>query len=103
MSATVIAAAQAARRRKLVNHFRAQEATIAERAISEDTLPGATSMALRRFRASEVIRTTPEGKLYLDERRFREAEEARHAWIVKVFAGMAIAAALVLVFLLARG
>ena len=92
-AAASIVAAQAASRRKLLSHFRSNGALSPERAIAMDSLPRLQFHPLERLQTIGAVRSTADGKLYLDEQRLQEVGQQQQR-------AAAIALAVLVAFLL---
>lgn len=92
-----IIAAQAAKRRKLIRHFRANGALAPETAIARNTLPWFGFRTLERLQAIGAVRSAPDGKLYLDEKRLLEAGQQQQR--AAAIALMALVAAVLVAIL----
>jgi hypothetical protein len=80
--------AVAAKRRRVIRHFQHLAAFNEQSAIAEETIPRPGFRLLDRLKDQGVIRTAPNGKLYLDLARWEEtrSERRRRAFLVVIAA-----------------
>ncbi|MEO8268430.1 MAG: hypothetical protein ABI557_01845 [Aureliella sp.] len=85
---SVATAAIAAKRRRLIRHFQQLAAFNEQSAIAEETIPRSGFTLLDRLKDKGVIRTAPNGKLYLDQARWEEtrSERRRYAFLFVIAA-----------------
>ncbi|MEO6076960.1 MAG: hypothetical protein ABIP56_09160 [Dokdonella sp.] len=85
---SAVTAAIAAKRRRLIRHFQHMAAFNELSAIAEETIPRPGFRLLNRLKDQGVIRTAPNGNLYLDQARWEEtrSERRRYAFIAVIAA-----------------
>ena len=85
---SAVSGAIAARRRRLIQHFQHLAAFNEQSAIAEETIPRPGFRLLNRLKDQRVIRTAPNGKLYLDQSRWEEtrSERRRYAFLAVITA-----------------
>ena len=69
--------AMPAQRKRLIRHFQNASAFDSESAIAPESLPRAGFRLVDKLKEQHVIRTAPNGRLYLDQARWMQTRSAR--------------------------